>query len=52
VIPLGSAAALLVALAVCVMWNAGLLALNLWSARGVRQARKAAAAESGTSTPA
>ena len=29
VIPLGSAAALLVALAVCVCWNAGLLALNL-----------------------
>ena len=33
VVPLGSALALLVGLAVCVAWNAALLALNLWSMR-------------------
>ena len=34
-VPFGSAAALLLGLAVCVAWNVGLLALNLWSTRRI-----------------
>ena len=45
-VPFGAAAALLLGLAVCVAWNVGLLALNLWSTRripgraGARAGRK------------
>jgi hypothetical protein len=35
VVTLGAAGALLLGLAVCVAWNAGLLALNLWSMRRI-----------------
>lgn len=35
VLHLGAAGALLLGLAVCIAWNAGLLALNLWSMRGI-----------------
>ncbi|NNM71227.1 hypothetical protein HJG44_02315 [Enterovirga sp. DB1703] len=43
VVPLGSAAALLLALAICIGWNAGLLAMTLRSARRTRAGRSSSA---------